>query len=114
MSRGWAKVKRFRIGRLDKEARRFLEGPIEAGGILFKKPGQVSHEGERHTHDRPEVFIALSGRAKLLVDGVEHPFEAGDIVVIEPGEEHHIVADEEDPIVNIWLHIRAEGIEGEC
>ena len=49
-----------------------------------------------------------------MVDGVEHPFEAGDIVVIEPGEEHHIVADEEDPIVNIWLHIRAEGIEGEC
>ena len=28
----------------------------------------------------------------------------GDIVLIEPGEEHHLLADEEDPIVNLWLH----------
>lgn len=102
-------MKKFRIGRLDGEARRFLEGPIKVGGVHYFEPGEVSHEGEHHTHDEPEVFVALSGRAKLLIDGREHPFEAGDVVVIEPGEEHHIVADRDDPLVNLWLHIRAKG-----
>jgi len=101
-------MKGFKIGQIDGEARKFLEGPVKMGGVHFFEPGEVSHEGEHHTHDEPEVFLALSGRARILVEGREHPFEAGDIVVIEPGEEHHIVADEESPIVVLWLHIGAK------
>jgi quercetin dioxygenase-like cupin family protein len=28
----------------------------------------------------------------------------GEIVIIEPGENHELVADENDPLVNLWLH----------
>jgi quercetin dioxygenase-like cupin family protein len=38
------------------------------------------------------------------VDDVEHGMHMGDIVLIEPGEEHHLLAGEESPIVNLWLH----------
>jgi quercetin dioxygenase-like cupin family protein len=88
----------------------FLAGIMEGaklhlGGLHFYHPGEYSHPEGHHIHeDSEEVFICLQGRAKLIVDGVEQEMRRGDIALIEPGEEHHLLADEEDPIVNLWLH----------
>ena len=40
----------------------------------------------------------------MEIDGTPHDMITGDVVVCEPGEDHHLVADEEDPCVNITLH----------
>jgi glucose-6-phosphate isomerase len=34
--------------------------------------------------------------------------EVGDVIVVEAGEEHHLVGDMEHPIVNLWLHCANE------
>ena len=84
---------------------------LNQGGLGFKKPGQRTHtadgpgDSDRHVHaDDREAFVILQGRAVMEVDGERHPLTAGDIVVIEPGEDHHLISDETDPCVNLWLH----------
>jgi len=54
--------------------------------------------------DDCEAFIVLQGRAQLQVDGETHELRAGDGVVCELGEDHHLVADSDEPCVNIYLH----------
>jgi mannose-6-phosphate isomerase-like protein (cupin superfamily) len=46
----------------------------------------------RHYHeDMEEVFIILDGRVRALVAGAEAELEAGDCLVVSPGETHQIV-----------------------
>lgn len=114
-------MKRLRLADLDCERNdHILEGVIPGkylsqGGLSFKKPGQRTHDvgctcpscdGDGcHVHDDGcEVFILLQGKAQMEIDGVAHDMATGDIIVCEPGEDHHLVADESDPCVNLWLH----------
>lgn len=88
---------------------------ISRGALNFKRPGERSHDvgcvcpacdGKgRHVHpDDAEVFVIMQGKARIEVDGVSHPLVAGDVVICEPGEDHHLVSDEHDPCVNLYLH----------
>ena len=88
---------------------------LSQGGLSFKKPGQRTHDAGctcpscdghgRHVHAHDcEVFILLQGKAQMEVDGTAHDMVTGDVIVCEPGEDHHLVADESDPCVNLWLH----------
>lgn len=114
-------MKRFRLSDLNPAgSEHILTGIIPGkylsqGGIGFKAPGQRSHDvgctckacdGKgRHVHvDDCEVFIILQGRGQMQIDGESHDLRAGDVFVCEPGEDHHLVADEDDPCVNIYLH----------
>ncbi len=92
--------------------REVLPGDFLAlGGLGFKKPGQRTHTNDGpggtdcHVHaDDREAFVILQGKAVMEVDGIRHPLVPGDIVVIEPGEDHHLISDTDDPCVNLWLH----------
>ncbi len=88
---------------------------LSHGGLSFKAPGHRSHDvgctckscdGEgRHVHaDDHEVFIILQGKARMEVNGESHDLCAGNVVICEPGEDHHLVSDVDDPCVNIYLH----------
>ncbi len=49
-------------------------------------------QGEYHYHNQRESLIyIIAGEGMELVDGVEHPIKAGDILYIRPGEKHTIV-----------------------
>lgn len=81
------------------------------GGMGFKRPGERTHTNDgpggadRHVHDNDcEAFVILQGKAFMEIDGVRHELVTGDICVVEPGEDHHLIADEADPCVNLWLH----------
>lgn len=81
------------------------------GGMGFKKPGERTHSNDgpdgrdSHVHeDDCEAFVILQGKAQMEVDGELHPLVTGDVIVIEPGEDHHLISDNEDPCVNLWLH----------
>ena len=78
---------------------------ITRGGVHVFKPGEVAHGGERHAHEIEEAFIILQGKATLPIDGQTYDLQAGDVVIIEPGEDHHMTGDENEPPVVIWLHI---------
>ena len=74
------------------------------------KPGEISHEkdgGSRiHRHNDCELFCFFQGKAVVEVEGKEYPAEAGDIFLIEPGEDHHIIASEKELPVGIWCHAK--------
>ena len=114
-------MKKFRLTELDPQgSEHILTGHIPGrylhhGGIGFKQPGFRSPDVDctckscdgsgRHVHnDDCEVFIILQGRAQMELDGKFHALRAGDIVVCEPGEDHHLIADMDEPCVNIYLH----------
>jgi mannose-6-phosphate isomerase-like protein (cupin superfamily) len=88
---------------------------LSRGGLSFKQPGERSHDrgcacpscdGQgRHVHTGDsEVFILLEGKARMEIDGQPHKLAVGDVIVCEPGEDHHLVSDEHEPCVIIWLH----------
>jgi mannose-6-phosphate isomerase-like protein (cupin superfamily) len=83
---------------------------LNKGGLTFKAPGERTHTADgpggadRHVHEDCEVFLILQGRAEMEIDGQRHPLSTGDVCVVEPGEDHHLIADQDDPCVSVWLH----------
>ncbi|AIE84642.1 cupin domain-containing protein [Fimbriimonas ginsengisoli] len=75
------------------------------GGLSFHTPGMVTHDQERpHLEVDQEIFCLLQGEGWIEVDGVREPVQAGDVFVIEPGEDHHLISSETNPLINLWLH----------
>jgi len=114
-------MKRCRLSDLrDIREGHFLQGIVPephlcAGGMGFKAPGSRTHTGDgpgssdRHVHEGVhEVFVILQGKAVMELDGARYPLVTGDVFVVEPGEDHHLVSDEHDPCVNLWLEAGRE------
>lgn len=96
---------------LEHVAARLLPGPyLSGGGLSFHAPGMRTHGDEaRHVHADHEVFCIMQGRGWIEIEGRRESIAAGDVLVIEPGEDHHVVGDPAHPIVNLWFHASAEG-----
>ena len=110
-------MKRYRLTDLaDTRDGHFLSSVIPGkylcmGAMGYKKPGERTHTNDgpggidQHIHDDDrEAFVILQGKAVMEIDGERLPLVTGDIIVIEPGEDHHLVSDEDDPCINLWLH----------
>jgi mannose-6-phosphate isomerase-like protein (cupin superfamily) len=41
-----------------------------------------------HKHAVPELWYIIEGEALVTIDGVDHPVESGDLIVIDPWVEH--------------------------
>lgn len=120
-------MKRYRLSELaDIREGHFLRDVLPGaylcmGGMGFK-PGGLrthSHDGpdnsDKHVHaDDREAFVILQGKARMEIDGEYHDLVTGDICVIEPGEDHHLISDDEDPCVNLWLHAGEERHREQC
>ncbi|MBL1073648.1 cupin domain-containing protein [Nocardia sp. 2] len=63
-----------------------LNAPFE-GAWCVLAPGGAS---QPHAHHEYELFIAVSGRAVLEVDGERRDFVAGDLVHLLPGSTHNV------------------------
>ncbi|MFY1698928.1 cupin domain-containing protein [Solwaraspora sp. WMMA2101] len=77
-----------------------LNAPFEGAWCILRS----GDESTPHSHHEYEIFIAMAGRAELDVDGVRHPFVAGDIVHLPPGCTHKVVNDSPDDFeyYGIW------------
>lgn len=100
-------MKKLRIDELKCSAGRLLpdvlgDAKVAAGGVYIFKPGETAHPEARHVHDVDEVFLFIQGRGVLPIDGVDHPVETGDVVVVEAGEDHHTRSSEDAPLVAAW------------
>jgi len=60
-------------------------------GIAAFEPGCCAHKGEKHFHEDDEVFIILNGEITVpITNGPTDIARAGDWVLVEAGEEHHL------------------------
>lgn len=89
----------------------WLPGPyLSVGGLSFAKPGERSHTNDGpdgrdyHVHTDCEAFVILQGTGIMELNGERIPVGVGDIFIVEPGEDHHLNSDPEDPVVTLWLH----------
>jgi mannose-6-phosphate isomerase-like protein (cupin superfamily) len=78
---------------------------IERGGVSRYPAGQRTHPEGHHVHTVPEMFLILQGSGVMEIDGVPTPYEAGDVFLVEPGEDHHLLSQGELPLVSMWLHL---------
>ena len=78
------------------------DAKVANGGVYVFKPGETAHPEARHVHDVDEVFIFIQGRGVIPIDGVDHPIQTGDVVIVEKGEDHHTRSSVEDPLVAAW------------
>jgi len=84
-------------------------GLVDRGGFrIYPEPGFRTHdEPGPHVHTTHEVFCIFQGSGTVEVDGAAADrFEAGDVIVIEPGEDHHLVSDGAVPLVFTWTHLQ--------
>jgi mannose-6-phosphate isomerase-like protein (cupin superfamily) len=78
---------------------------IARGGLSFHAVGWRTHDGEEaHVHEDAEIFCIMQGRGEIEIDGTREPVHAGEVLVIEPGEDHHLIGDPQHPIINLWFH----------
>jgi quercetin dioxygenase-like cupin family protein len=77
---------------------------IAEGGVATLAPGEMSHDEGWHVHTDPEGFLILDGRGRIVIDGQETAFAPGDVFIVDPGEDHHLVCDGDSPVVTTWLH----------
>lgn len=84
------------------------------GGIAFSEPGDRSHTNDGpdgkdfHVHEDCEAFLILQGKGMLEINKKESPITTGDLIIVEPGEDHHLIADQQEPLVTLWCHAGPE------
>lgn len=72
---------------------------IECFGMnVFDLPPSAGEVYPEHTHDgdgQEEVYIALRGSGRIVLDGEEHPFDTETMVRVGPGVRRKLVAGEQ-------------------
>lgn len=57
-----------------------------------------------HSHERrDEVWTVISGEGRTIVDGMEQPVQAGDVITMQAGCRHTIIADTELKVIEVQL-----------
>jgi mannose-6-phosphate isomerase-like protein (cupin superfamily) len=105
-------MKKFRLSDIQTSSTHLLpdqfgSAEISGGGLYLFKPGETAHPEAVHVHDVPEVFIFVQGKGVLPIDGVDIPVQAGDVVIVEAGEDHHTRSSVNDPLVAAWYLMAA-------
>lgn len=78
---------------------------INHGALSFHAVGMRTHHEGVHIHpDDREIFCIMQGQGEIEIDGRREPVHAGEVLVIEPGEDHHLIGDPAHPMINLWFH----------
>ena len=65
---------------------------------------KAGHRMNYHSHDRrDEVWTVIAGRGRTIVDGMEQPVRAGDVVTMAAGCKHTVIADTELQLIEVQL-----------
>lgn len=77
---------------------------IEDKSITIKVTLNPGHSMNYHSHfRRDEVWTVISGQGRTVVDGMEQPVSAGDVITMEAGCRHTIFADTELKLIEVQL-----------
>ncbi|MBQ6773316.1 MAG: cupin domain-containing protein [Synergistaceae bacterium] len=68
---------------------------VEEDSMTIKVTLKPSHRMNYHSHDkRDEIWSVISGEGHTIVDGMKQPVKPGDVITIEAGCKHTIIAGE--------------------
>jgi mannose-1-phosphate guanylyltransferase len=77
---------------------------VEDESLTIKITLNPGHRMNYHSHERrDEVWTIISGQGKTVVDGMEQPVKAGDVITIEAGCRHTIIAETELKVIEVQL-----------
>ncbi len=78
--------------------------------VMSLNPGEDIGE-EVHAHVEQLLFI-LSGNGKVILDGQENPFAAGDVIVVTPGTRHNFINNGAEKVKIYTVYAPANHIDG--
>ena len=77
---------------------------VEAESLTIKVTLNPGHSMNYHSHDRrDEVWSVIAGEGRTVMDGMEQPVKAGDVVTMQAGCRHTIIADTELQVIEVQL-----------
>ena len=72
--------------------------------MTIKVTLNAGHQMNYHSHERrDEVWNVISGKGRSIVDGMEQPVQAGDVVTMQAGCRHTLIADTELKVIEVQL-----------
>ena len=77
---------------------------VETESMTIKVTLNPGHRMNYHSHERrDETWTILSGRGRTIVDGMEQPVGPGDVITIQAGCRHTIIAETELKVMEVQL-----------
>lgn len=77
---------------------------VEEGSLTIKVTLKPGHRMNYHSHTRrDEVWNIISGEGRVIVDGRERLVKTGDVVLMQAGSRHTIIARTEVKAVEVQL-----------
>lgn len=77
---------------------------VEEESVTIKVTLNPGHRMNYHSHDlRDEVWMVIEGNGRTIVDGMEEIVYPGDVVTMQAGCKHTIIADTELKLVEVQL-----------
>ena len=77
---------------------------VESESMTIKVTLNPGHKMNYHSHkNRDEVWVVLTGTGKTIVDGYEQAVNAGDVITMNAGCRHTVVAETELKLIEIQL-----------
>ncbi len=77
---------------------------VEDESMTIKVTLNPGHSMHYHSHERrDEVWTVIAGKGRTIVDGVERPVKAGDMINMKAGCRHTIIADTELKVIEVQL-----------
>lgn len=82
----------------------FLVLDVEEGSMTIKVTLKPGHRMNYHSHQhRDEIWNIISGTGTVLFDGMKQPVSAGDVITIQAGCRHTIMADTVLQVIEVQL-----------
>ena len=77
---------------------------VEEDSMTVKVTLNPGHKMNYHSHEkRDEIWNVIHGKGRTIVDGMEQPVKAGDVVTMSAGCKHTVIADTELQLIEVQL-----------
>ena len=82
----------------------FLVLDVGENSMVIKVTLNKGHRMNYHSHKhRDEVWVVVAGEGRTLVDGMEQPVRAGDVVAMQAGCRHTVIADSRLELIEVQM-----------
>ena len=77
---------------------------VEEESLTIKVTLKAGHRMNYHSHrNRDEVWVVTAGTGRTIVDGMEQQVRPGDVITMQAGCRHTIIAESELKLVEVQL-----------
>ena len=77
---------------------------IDSASMTIKVTLNPGHRMNYHSHkNRDEVWVVIAGKGKTVVDGMEQSVKVGDVITMDAGCRHTVIAETELKLIEVQL-----------